>query len=921
MVHNTMQKTNKSPMTAGKCRLNTGKAYVFDHVFDPNQSQKQVYEGSAAHIVRDVLSGYNGTVFAYGQTSSGKTHTMEGVIGDPERQGIIPRIIDDVFNHIYNMTEPNLEFHIKVSYFEIYNERIRDLLDISKTNLPIHEDKNRVPYVKGVTELYVANQDDVFAAIDEGKNNRQVAVTNMNEHSSRSHSVFLIQVNQENKVTQKKLAGKLYLVDLAGSEKVSKTGAEGAVLEEAKNINKSLSALGNVISNLAEGTKSHVPYRDSKLTRILQESLGGNSRTTIVICCSPASWNEGETKSTLLFGQRAKTIKNVVVVNEELTAEQWKRLYEREKEKNAKLRGQLNNYAALVAELRRFRAGDRVPESEWVTLDALDGLQMTESTAMTPSMSESTFAPAAPTAQPLLSSNTGPLNDDERRKYEEERSKLYQQLDDKDDEIQVQSQMAEQLRQQLAEQDDLIKQVRLDYEMANNESQRLMKDNAKHQEDAEDLYNAISEVAMNLEQKKTDVEVLTRENDKLAEEYNKKNAELLAASTVSDELREALANQKRKVYEAIQAMFREFGEIGSNYHIPEKFNNEYSDADKQLDDEMLAHARICISKLATDYKTTLTKASELQHGSGDVEKKLETAEKELSECKQEILKMEVRNKSLQAVIDDQEAAKRNLENELDGLNARVAGSNVSEPNSDQQKVVAQLRDQITEKNNQIKALNENLQETQLAKDKLAQDYEKLRAEESEKEKKYKDLSALSDKREQAQADLRGLKETVDKEVQSLHNLRKLFVQNLSQRLRKTPAGADDEEEFLSSPAQKQKIQFLENNLEQLTKVHKQLVRDNAEFRCELPKLEKRLRASAERIKNLEGSLRETKESALRDRRKYQSEVERIKEAVRQRNLARRGLAPQIAKPIRPGQHYPSANNTVRSADGDLELRR
>lgn len=129
-------------------------------------------------------------------------------------------------------------------------------------------------------------------------------LSDMNEHSSRSHSVFLINVKQENLENQKKLSGKLYLVDLAGSEKVSKTGAEGTVLDEAKNINKSLSALGNVISALADGNKTHIPYRDSKLTRILQESLGGNARTTIVICCSPASFNEAETKSTLEFGKR-----------------------------------------------------------------------------------------------------------------------------------------------------------------------------------------------------------------------------------------------------------------------------------------------------------------------------------------------------------------------------------------------------------------------------------------------------------------------------------------------------------------------------------------------------------------------------------------------------------------------------------------
>ena len=182
----------------------------------------------------------------------------------------------------------------------------------------------------------------------------------MNEHSSRSHSVFLINVKQENQATQKKLSGKLCLVDLAGS----KTGAEGSVLEEAKEINKSLSALANVISALADADP-YIPYRDSKLTRILQESLGGNARTTIIICCSPASLNESETKSTLNFGQRAKTVKNVVVVNEEVTAEEWKRRYEKEREKVARIKGQL---ARAEAELEKWRNGESVNPEEQVKL-------------------------------------------------------------------------------------------------------------------------------------------------------------------------------------------------------------------------------------------------------------------------------------------------------------------------------------------------------------------------------------------------------------------------------------------------------------------------------------------------------------------------------------------------------------------------
>uniref|UniRef100_A0A673G626 Kinesin family member 5A, b n=1 Tax=Sinocyclocheilus rhinocerous TaxID=307959 RepID=A0A673G626_9TELE len=269
-----------------------GKLYVFDKVFPTNCTQEQVYNTCAKQIVKDVLDGYNGTIFAYGQTSSGKTYTMEGKLHDPDKRGIIPRIAEDIFNHIYTMDE-NLEFHIKVSYLEIYMDKICDLLDVSKTHLSVHEDKNRVPYVKGCTERFVSSPEEVMDVIDEGKSNRHVAVTM--QYSEISYCFFILEITQ-----------------------CIKTGAEGAVLDEAKNINKSLSALGNVISALAEGTKTHMPYRDSKMTRILQDSLGGNCRTTMFICCSPSAFNDAETKSTLI----AKTIKNTASVNLELTAEQ-----------------------------------------------------------------------------------------------------------------------------------------------------------------------------------------------------------------------------------------------------------------------------------------------------------------------------------------------------------------------------------------------------------------------------------------------------------------------------------------------------------------------------------------------------------------------------------------------------------------------
>jgi len=474
-----------------QCASITGKVYMFDKVLKPNITQEQVYNGAAKHIVKDVLGGYNGTIFAYGQTSSGKTHTMEGVIGDPDLQGIIPRIVNDIFNHIYSMEE-NLEFHIKVSYFEIYMDKIRDLLDPSKVNLAVHEDKNKSVYVKGATERFVSSPEEVLEVIEEGKSNRHVAVTNMNEHSSRSHSVFLINVKQENLENQKKLSGKLYLVDLAGSEKVSKTGAEGNILDEAKNINKSLSALGNVIAALADGNKSHIPYRDSKLTRILQESLGGNAKTTVVICCSPASYNESETRSTLDFGKRAKTIKNVVAVNEELTAEEWKKRYEKERDRNVKFKSKIDK---LEEELRKWRAGQTVAADDQLnlTVDMEESISAASSVA---NMRDLTRA----TAQLSLASSHISLED--RTKLEEERERMYQLLDAKDDEIQEQSQLVEKLKEQMLEQEELITSSRRDYENLTKEMSKIQGENDSAKDEVKDVLQALEELAVNYDQKK-----------------------------------------------------------------------------------------------------------------------------------------------------------------------------------------------------------------------------------------------------------------------------------------------------------------------------------------------------------------------------------------------------------------------------------
>lgn len=327
---------------------NTDHTFVFDRVFRWDAAQKEVYDYAAKPIINAVLRGFNGTVFAYGQTASGKTYTMEGPdIEDKVYQGVIPRMVWSIFDGIYNADE-HIEFLVKVSIVEIYNERIRDLLDPKKDNLKVHEDKACGIFIGDVTQSYVGCEQEIFDAMRAGHYNRSVAITNMNEHSSRSHLVFMLTVEQKNLHDRSVKVGKLHLVDLAGSEKVSKTGSSGERLDEAKNINRSLSALGNVINALTDKKYTHVPYRDSKLTRVLQESLGGNAKTSLIITCSPSNYNEQETISTLRFGQRAKKIKNVVKVNHERSAEELKLLLEKRDYALVEARSRLVIYEQLL---------------------------------------------------------------------------------------------------------------------------------------------------------------------------------------------------------------------------------------------------------------------------------------------------------------------------------------------------------------------------------------------------------------------------------------------------------------------------------------------------------------------------------------------------------------------------------------------
>lgn len=372
--------------------LGKDKAFTYDFVFDIDSEQQHIYQSCVHKLIEGCFEGYNATVFAYGQTGSGKTYTMGtgfDVNLSPQEQGIIPRAVHHLFEGIQTKrtqaqesgAQPP-EFKVSAQFLELYNEEVLDLFDGGrepetrgrKSNIKIHEDSSGSIYTTGVTSRLVHSEEEMLQCLKLGALSRTTASTQMNAQSSRSHAIFTIHLCQmrvcpqpqmqnggeengemnggdSSPITQPEyetLMAKFHFVDLAGSERLKRTGATGERAREGISINCGLLALGNVISALGDQAKKagHVPYRDSKLTRLLQDSLGGNSRTVMIACVSPSDRDFMETLNTLKYANRARNIKNKVVVNQDKTSQQI-----------SALRAEI---ARLQMELMEYKAGKRV---------------------------------------------------------------------------------------------------------------------------------------------------------------------------------------------------------------------------------------------------------------------------------------------------------------------------------------------------------------------------------------------------------------------------------------------------------------------------------------------------------------------------------------------------------------------------------
>lgn len=835
-------------------------SFTFDRVFDMTSRQNEVFDYSIRPTVDDILNGYNGTVFAYGQTGAGKSYTMMGTdIMDEKGKGIIPRIVEQIFTSILSSAS-DIEYTVRVSYMEIYMERIRDLLAPQNDNLPVHEEKNRGVYVKGLLEVYVSSVDEVYEVMRRGGQARAVSATNMNQESSRSHSIFVITVSQKNISNGSLKSGQLFLVDLAGSEKVGKTGASGQTLEEAKKINKSLSALGMVINSLTDGKSSHVPYRDSKLTRILQESLGGNSRTTLIINCSPSSYNDAETLSTLRFGMRAKSIKNKAKVNQELSPAELKAMLK-------KAQGQVTTFegyiASLEGEVQMWRAGETVPKERWIPALELGATgkkpPTTPSRASTPSRLDATKSsetPSRPDSR-LDVERAGtpsiPLDKDERDEFLRRENELQDQLADKET--------------QLAQAEDAIKTKNEEIAYLKERDSKASKENEQNTTELNEMRMQIEKLSFEAKEALITMDGLKDANAELTAELDEVKQQLLDARMNAKETNAALDEKKKKKAEAMAQMMAGFdlgGEVFSDNERSIRKIIEQLDTLHEMSSQGEAVAPDAIQELREKLVETqgIVRQAELSLAARSEE---DTAHNRRREA------LEQRLASLQQSYE--ELLEGNLSDaDKDEIKSRLAQAYESRQEGNIE-LVGELKQDLvrkSEENTKLMAEIESLQQ-RIKSGAIANGV----ANGINGKSVQQQIAEFDNMKKNLMRDLQNRCERVSSCV-FVHKgpiliLDKQVVE-LEISLDETREQYNNVLRTSNNRAQQKKMMFLERNLEQLTVVQRQLVEQNSSLKKEVAIAERKLIARNERIQSLEQLLQDSQEKLTAANHRY---VDRI----------------------------------------------
>ncbi|CAO3701508.1 unnamed protein product [Rhizopus stolonifer] len=854
-------------------------SFSFDKVFGMNTPQKDVFEYSIKTIVDDVTAGYNGTVFAYGQTGSGKTFTMMGAdIDDENTKGIIPRIVEQIFTSI--MAAPsNLEFTVKVSYMEIYMEKVRDLLNPTQDNLPIHEDKTHGVYVKGLLEVYVGSQDDVYEVMRNGSANRVVSATNMNAESSRSHSIVVVTITQKNVDTGAAKSGKLYLVDLAGSEKVGKTGASGQTLEEAKKINKSLTALGMVINALTDGKSSHIPYRDSKLTRILQESLGGNSRTTLIINCSPSSYNEAETLSTLRFGMRAKSIKNKAKVNSDLSPAELKALLKKVKTETVTFKSYI---AALEGEVGLWRSGQMVPEDKWVTMDKVT---RGDFASLPPASGFKSPLPADDLSRPATPAIV--LEKDERDEFLRRENELMDQITEKETELANREKLLESLREETAyykEQEQAVSQENQTMTTEVSELRlQLQKISFESKENAitvDSLKEANQELISELEElKKNLIEIKNAQNKASQSDKEKKKAEKMAQIMSGFDVSNEMNEKERQIRDALVKL--ELDGNGLSVEELVSLRRDLSDSRALVDQ----HTKT-IEGLTDEKQTIEQRKSELEGKFANLEQEYE-----------ELLDKTIAEEEVQI----QKSA--DMDETISALKAKLEQQHLNRKES-QQREIEQLKIDLEQKTSEHSKLSTTINDLKAANDQLQVALtEQAHKEPTDISEKEKDLERMKKTMAQQLADFEMMKKALMRDLQG----RCEKVVELEMSLDETREQYNTVLKASNNKRQQKNMAFLVRDLEHLANVQKQLVEQNSELKKEVAVAERKLIARNERIQSLESLLGDAQEKLLHQNQKFEAQLQAVKERLGQARIQKSNQPAlpaitlgRIAKPLRGG---------------------